>query len=127
MVTKDMVEQMLLQVHTAFVGKILSVSGNSAKVQPLSMIKQMDGRAIKPAVLSDVPICGNVRHVSSKTITVEGTSFEVPVLTNPVAGDVVLCLCADRDSSVTRRGNFAEPSWGHHSLSDAFIVGLIGG
>lgn len=126
MITKDTVEQMLLQMHTAFVGKLISVSGNTAKVQPLSMIKQRDGKLIKPAVLPSVPICGNVKKIGQKTITIEGQSFTVPELSGLSGNEIVLCVCSERDSSETRRGKMSEPAFGHHSLSDAFIVGIIG-
>ena len=39
-----MIEQALLQVHTGFIGKVVSVDGNLATVQPLNMVKPVGGQ-----------------------------------------------------------------------------------
>lgn len=36
---KNHVEQQLLQLHTCYLAKVLSVDGNFANIQPLSLIK----------------------------------------------------------------------------------------
>jgi hypothetical protein len=100
---QGMINNALMQTHTAFCAKVISVNGNLAKVQPLNMIKAIGGKAQKQAVIPDVPI---LQHV--------GTVY---------SGDTVFCMCAERDITETRKGNFALPVQGRHMLSDAVIVG----
>ena len=39
--------------------------------------------------------------------------------------DIVYCLCAERDITEARRGNFSIPPTRHHELSDAIIIGIL--
>lgn len=98
-----MINNALMQTHTAFCGKVLSVSGNLAKVQPLNMVKMKGGAAQKQPVIPDVPILQHVNGVQK--------------------GDTVFCMCAERDITETRKGKYAVPASGRHMLSDAVIVG----
>lgn len=98
-----MISNALMTTHTAFCGKVLSVSGRSAKVQPLNMIKAIGGAAKKQAVIENVPILQHVGTVKK--------------------GDTVYCLCAERDITDTKKGNFAIPAAGRHMLSSAVIIG----
>ena len=102
-VINTMIENALMQTHTAFCGKVISVSGSLAKVQPLNMVKAVGGKSQKQAVIVNVPI---LKHV-----------------TDLKAGDTVFCMCAERDITETRKGKFALPVRGRHRLSDAVIVG----
>ena len=43
-VFQGMIDQALLQVHTGFFAKVVSVSGNMATVQPLNMVKAAGSR-----------------------------------------------------------------------------------
>lgn len=100
---EGMINNALMNTHTAFCGKVISVSGRFAKVQPLNMVKAKGGKAQKQAVIPSVPI---LRHV-------EGVK----------KGDTVFCVCAERDITETRKGKYALPVSGRHMLSDAVIVG----
>lgn len=142
-VIKDFVEQGALNIHTGFFGKVLSVSGFTAKVQPLHMYKSVGGTAQKHAVLPSVPILHNVRKWGKRTITfcdadITDGNVSVPPVVNshnhsfdvyePVMieqGDIVYCVCADREITQTKKGKTALPSLGHHNLTDAVIVGVM--
>lgn len=137
-VTDETLSEALLNMHTAFIGKVVSVSGNLATVQPLNMMKQMGGDAKKRSVISDVPILHHVGHwrIYDQSLDVRDSysgggsispsSHGGHVSFTPVgAGDIVFCICADRDISQTRKGKFATPALGHHEISNAVIVGLI--
>ena len=102
-VIQGMIENALLNTHTAFCGKVISVSGSYAKVQPLNMVKAIGGKAQKQAVIPNVPILKHVEGVKK--------------------GDTVFCMCAERDITETRKGKYALPVIGRHMLSDAVIVG----
>ena len=100
---QGMINNALMQTHTAFCGKVISVDGNFASVQPLNMVKAIGGKAQKQAVIPKVPILQHVGYVE--------------------VGNTVFCVCAERDITETRKGNFALPVQGRHMLSDAVIVG----
>ena len=63
-ITDQSLEQKLLHIHTAFVGKItkLSKKCDKASVQPLDMLKPIGKKAIKQAVLSDIPVLEHCRY-----------------------------------------------------------------
>lgn len=143
-VVNSLIEQALLSTHTGFFGKVMSVKGFTAKVQPLQKYKAVGGTAKKHAVLLNVPIMHNVRKWREREITfcddntMDGNNG-VPSSTAgnhkhkftvydpiPIAkGDIVYCVCADRDITETKKGNFAVPTLGHHKLTDAVIIGVI--
>ena len=100
---QGMINNALMQTHTAFCGKVISVNGSFAKVQPLNMVKAIGGNAQKQAVIPNVPI---LKHVTGVAV-----------------GDTVFCVCAERDITETRKGNYDLPVHGRHMLSDAVIVG----
>lgn len=110
-VINTLINNALMQTHTAFCGKVISVSGNLAKVQPLNMVKANGGNAQKQAVIPNVPIL-QPAYKSTETLK-----------NNIKAGDTVFCVCAERDITETRKGIFALPARGRHNLSDAVIVG----
>lgn len=111
-VFQAMINNALMQTHTAFCAKVISVSGGFAKVQPLNMIKAKGGKAQKQAVITQVPIL-------QPTYKEKGADYTC----NIKAGDTVYCVCAERDITETRKGSFALPVKGRHMLSDAVIVG----
>lgn len=112
----EMIEQALLQVHTGFFGKIISTSGNMAAVQPLNMVKAAGGQPQKQAVIPNCPVLDSA---------VKFTSLSPAAVRRVQAGDIVYCVCADRDITETRTGAFATPVPGHHSLAGAVVVGII--
>lgn len=142
---ENSIEEKLLNLHTAFIGKIVSMEGETlCTVQPLDKIKAYGKPAKQQAVISKVPILNHVRHYTlvKQTLTAEhshGSGVIVPE-THPVpdneghlrveplrAGDIVLCVCAERDISSSIEGMSVTPPVGHHQQKDAIVVGLIGG
>lgn len=150
----EMIESKLLGMNTAFIAKIDKMQGEDmCSVQPLSRIKALGNEAQNQAIVTNVPILNHVRHYSlekqniSVTVTaIDSLNKQCTVTTvvspNPhpsennvghlkveplKAGDIVFCVCADRDIAETKDGNFATPPQGHHSINDAVVVGLLGG
>lgn len=127
-----MIDQALLQVHTGFCGKVVSVNGNLATVQPLNMIKETGGQPKQQAPIPNCPILQNAKKFVKKEIqtTISGDPSHRHTITgweisDVALGDTVYCVCADRDISETRNGAFATPVTGHHSLDGAVIVGVL--
>lgn len=144
-VTDETLRESLLNMSTAFIGRVVSVNTATAtaSVQPLSMMKQFGSPAKKRAPIQDVPILHHVGHwkLVKQSLTVTDTytgggsispnphpapANQGHIQFDPIrAGDIVFCVCADREISATRKGQFATPALGHHEISNAVIVGLI--
>lgn len=127
----DMIENKLLNLHTAYLAKVLSYSNGKARIQPLNMIKSYGNSAQKQSPLSDVPVINSARNkLSSKTITYmnennEPVSTQIAQLSRLSVGDIVICVCAERDISGAKRGEITTPQIGHHNMSDSIIVGIL--
>lgn len=119
---QGMINNALMNTHTAFCGKVISVSGDFAKVQPLNMIKNAGGTPQKQAVIQQVPILKPTTAIEK--ITCNGEDCKIKYVADAIkAGDTVFCVCAERDITETRKGNFDTPVQGRHSLSNAVIIG----
>lgn len=134
----DIMEDKLLNLHTAYIGKVLSYNDGKATVQPLGMVKQYGKSAERYAVVSNIPVVQSAQNKiitvvrtcgtgttggdSCRLITESRTHLELVPL---AAGDLVFCVCADRDITEAKNGNLATPSIGHHNLSDSVVVGIL--
>ena len=123
-------ESKLLNLHTAYIGKVLSYSNGKATVQPLGMVKQVGKAAQKQAIVSNIPVIQSARNkIGTKTITYDyngNTKTETVLTLSPLAaGDLVFCVCADRDITEAKRGRNVQPQIGHHSQSDSVVVGIL--
>ena len=133
-VFEDLIEDKLMNLHTAYIGKVLSVNGAQAKVQPLNMVKQYGKEAEKQKPITAY-IHNNARYkLRTETLKyVSNVTNHSPVfsekeimVSSPIsAGDIVICVCAERDITEAKRGKLATPSLGHHSLSDSVIIGIL--
>lgn len=137
----NMIEEKLLNLHTAFIAKVVSVQNeNLCTIQPLDKIKAYGQKAKSPAVITRVPILSHVRHYSlidqtllarddhGDDVNILPQSHSGHLVISPLkAGDIVLCVCAERDISSSVKGISTTPPVGHHQGKDAIVVGLIGG
>ena len=127
----DLIEQKLMDLHTAFIGRVVGVGGGKATVQPLNLMKQYGKEPVQQAVVKDVPILKTVYKI--ELFEFEGSGGNHPTHKHgghvrfiPIQeGDIVFCMCADRDISATQNGAMALPSIGRHEIKDAVIVGVL--
>lgn len=126
-VIDDMIEEKLLHLHTAFIAKVVSVQSESlCSVQPLDKIKAYGKKSKSQAVITRVPILHHVRHFELANQTSETNTGQLKV--QPLKkGDIVLCVCVERDMTSSIKGGSSVPPVGHHEIKDAIVVGLIGG
>lgn len=147
---ENMIEDKILEINVAYVAKVLSCTEKTATVQPLTMVKQYGKKAQTPAVVSDVPILESAKYkmgypfstisyvknvsvttekegkyVTDVSLNVEKAEIDVIVPTDLAVGDLVFCVCSDRNSTEAKNGTMSTPPVGHHSLSDSFIVGIL--
>lgn len=126
----NVIEKKLLDLHCGYIGRVISTDGSTATVQPLGLVKQTGESAKQQAVVSNVPVACKYK-ITVKTITyaIDGDgntqSQQVAVPQALGAGDLVVCLCADRDITAARRGKNELPPSGMHSISDSVIVGIL--
>lgn len=118
----NMINNKLKNLHTAYIAKVLSVNGKTAKIQPLGYTKAYGEAAQKQSVLSKVPILNNARFKISKT---EIDNKDVAKIVPLAVGDLVLCVCCERDITEAKKGNNSVPALGHHNMSDSVIVGIL--
>lgn len=123
------IEKKLRDLHCGYIGRVISTDGETATVQPLGLMKETGGATKTQAVVSNVPVACKYK-LTAKTISYTTNSgstasqtVAVPTLISK--GDLVACLCADRDITEARRGKNELPPVGRHSISDSIIVGIL--
>lgn len=120
------IEKKLMDLHCGYIGKVISTDGITAKVQPLGLIKEYGSEVTKKqAVVDDVPVACKYKIGTSSIKDGNGNYRTVAVPTMIAAGDLVVCLCADRNITEARRGNNELPPAGRHNISDSIIVGIL--
>ena len=110
----EVINEKLKDLHVAFLAKILSINGNKAKIQPLGLTKQYGGVAEKQAVITGVHIAQSARY-----------KFADDTPKPIAAGDIVLCVCCDRNIDGALKGENVLPPVGFHTKSDCVIVSII--
>lgn len=121
---ENCVEDMLLGLHTAFVAKVIQTDGKNATVQPLHMIKQFGEPEEKQAIIADIPILQSVKKFKKVKYTCGLETREHIELENVKSGDIVFCLCGERDITDAKDGKFNLPTE-HHSIKDAVVIGVF--
>ena len=134
-----LIEKQMMDLHCAYIGKVISTNGKTAKVQPLGKIKEYGSSETRSqAVVDDVPVACRYKFTTEKITYVTGVSHpdggsvsttkETKTIVIPEeirAGHLVVCICADRDISAARSGQNELPPAGRHSISDSIIVGIL--
>ena len=117
-----LIQTRMADMHCGYIGRVLSTDGKTAAVQPLGM-------ALGNAVVPSVPVACRYK-ISLKKIeytdgdgNVREQDIAVPVEIG--RGDLVACLCADRDITEAVNGNDELPVGGTHCLTDSIIVGIL--
>ncbi len=133
---ENLIRQAVMQIHTAYIAKVQSVSEKTAQVLPLTYSKSGNGTLVEPApVTALVPpnvkfarkdityltsVSGNSEHITSENET--ATVF-VPEELAP--NDIVLCVVCERDISSALAGTVTEPSARHHNINDSVIIKVL--
>ena len=122
----SLVEKKLRDLHCGYIGKVISTDGETATVQPLGLLKEVGSTSGRTqAVVSNVPVACKYKFTAKKITDGEGKEVTVAVPSLIAKGDLVACLCADRDITEARRGKNELPPSGRHNISDSIIVGIL--
>lgn len=121
----EMMESKLSGMHTAYLAKVLSISGRTAKIQPLGLYKDSSGATHKQSVLTAVPISKQVR-TTDPTVICNGVEATCKCWQPKLeVGDIVVCICCEQNISEAKRGVNALPPAGRFNMSDSIIIGVL--
>ena len=117
----SMINQRIMDTHTSYLGKIISIDLNLMTIQPLSMIKVYGEKAKTASVIKNIPVLFPYKCVykvdeeTNEIIKIEQQELE--------SGDTVYCSVCERDITEAKKGNIAVSSTGrHHNLSDSVVI-----
>lgn len=128
---ENLINRSLKDLNCGYIGKVVSTDGKTATVQPLGLIKEYGSTTgTKQAVVKDVPVACRYKFTTKKITYLTSTSGSTSSVTVAVPeeiakGDLVACLCCDRDITDARKGKNELPPAGAHSISDSIIVGIL--
>lgn len=101
----SMIDGKILDIHTAYLAKVISVNGRTAKIQPLGKSQDVNGNEKVQSPLSNVPYTRQIDDIKN--------------------GSIVVCICCERNITEAKKGNNVVPPYGHHSMSDSIIIGVL--
>lgn len=132
-IINDLISEQLLNMHVAYIAKILNTSNGKAKIQPLGKFKQYGHAAQAYAPIDKVPIANSAKYkIGKETITyvenkdADSVAKEIATLEPISKGDIVLCVCCDRNIAAALNGeNATPPSGSSHNMSNSVIVAIL--
>lgn len=146
----DIIEEKLLSMHTCFIGRIVSFSPatRTATVQPLTQMKQLGKNAQPQAIQKNLPVLHNAMYKlywyyntclkdGNQGCSCDLGSGAVSCSCQPEqrlhvgmryiqAGDICVCVTAERDIADAKKGVSSVPHLGHHNMKDSVVVGILG-
>lgn len=126
--TEMLINSKIINIHTAFIGKVLSVNGSIAKVKPLTYSKNSSG-ALKEQTPVAAYIPQNVK-TKQETISYMKSQYESETKTIIVpdvidAGDIVYCGVSERDITAENLGGKISEPTRHHDINDSVILAVL--
>ena len=99
---------------------ITYVTDATVNTKSAEFATDVSGGNESPAYVSDTALA------LTSAVDVNKKASKDIVTVKPLAvGDIVICVCADRNITAALKGENSVPPVGHHSQSDAVIVGII--
>lgn len=122
---ENLINSKILNMHTAYLGRVKQVKGSTAIIQPLTMYKAMGGDA-KTQSLASAFIPPNVKFHSEsitylKTVD-EQVTTDVLIPDSVAVGDTVFVGICDRDITNAKNGNIAVATQRHHNINDGVVL-----
>ncbi|MCM1544696.1 MAG: hypothetical protein NC110_05285 [Ruminococcus sp.] len=118
-VIKQLINNSLSGLHTAFLAKIVTYSDGYATVQPLYMIRDATGNNVKSSVVSNIPVISSARY---KTVIGSDSTLKAEPLN---VGDIVLCVACEKDITEAKQGSYDAPSLMNFDISSSVVVGVL--
>lgn len=126
--TEQLINEKIINLHTAFLGKVISINNKTARVVPLTYSKNISG-VLKEQTPVSARIPQNIK-VKRKDITyrVSDNTSETTTVIVPdelVVGDIVFCGVSERDiTSENIMGKTIEPTR-HHDINDSVVLAVL--
>lgn len=125
---ENMIDSKILNIHTAYLGKVVSISGNTARVQPLTMSKAIGGKSAEQSTTTAV-IPPNIKYRADKiTYRISDDRSETTTVLVPdslAVGDTVYVGVCDRDISFAKKGIIGKATSRHHNINDGVILRVV--
>lgn len=123
-----LIRNAVINIHTAYIAKVISIDGSYAMVQPMTYTKDAAGKSIEQAPVSAF-VPSNVKYiVKSITYKISETKTETTEILVPddlKVGDIVYCGVCERDISSAVKGKMAELPVRHHNMNDSVIIRVL--
>ena len=124
----NITKEAVLQIHTAYLGKVLSVDGNTARIQPLTMYKTIDGQPKEQSTTKAI-IPPNIKFKTEQITYLESeTSHKTKTIVVPAnlaVGDIVYVGVCERDITYAKNGVIREATPRHHDINDGVILRVL--
>ena len=121
------IEKQILNIHTAYLGKVLSIDGTTARLQPLTTYKATNGIAKEQSTTSAV-IPPNIKFSTERITYLTGTEAVSKMIVVPASlavGDIVYVGVCDRDITYAKNGVISEATQRHHNINDGVILRVV--
>jgi len=126
--TEQLINEKIINLHTAFIGKVIGINNNTARVVPLTYSKNISGTLKEQTPVSAlIPQNVKVKHEDITYRFSENTSETTTVIVPDelVVGDIVFCGVSERDiTSENITGKIIEPTR-HHDINDAVVLAVL--
>ncbi|AFC32130.1 hypothetical protein PM3016_5430 [Paenibacillus mucilaginosus 3016] len=119
---RSMIDRAVLNLHTAQLCRVLSFDSGSltCDLQPLFQQVRIDGTAFTLPPITNAPCLRQRYRVEGGEVREYSPHYQ--------AGDIVLTVVAERAIDHVLAGQPADPKINRtHHLSDAIVIGVIGG
>lgn len=111
-ILEQIINSKIMNIHTAYLAKVISFNQDKADIQPLVATVSYDGESEPYPIIPNVPVIVSARK--------NGQNEELS------EGDIVLVCCCERSISDALKGKInTSANGGQYSLSDSIVVGVL--
>lgn len=111
-IIEQIINSKIMNMHTAYLSKVISFNQDKADIQPLVATVSYDGSSEPYPIIPNVPVIVSARK--------NGQNKELS------EGNIVLVVCCERSITEALKGKInTSANGGQYSLSDSVIVGVL--
>lgn len=111
-ILEQIINSKIMNIHTAYLAKVISFNQDKADIQPLVASVSYDGESEPYPIIPNVPVIVSARKNGQNKDLSEG--------------DIVLVCCCERSITEALKGEInTSASGGKYSLSDSVVVGVL--
>lgn len=111
-IIEQIINSKIMNMHTAYLAKVISFNQDKADIQPLVATVSYDGTSEPYPIIPNVPVIVSARKNGQNEDLSEGA--------------VVLTICCERSITEALKGKInTSANGGQYSLSDSVIVGVL--